>query len=725
MRTVKEIDDHVSKIFSSAELAELDAIAGELAEIGSNEALALRAIVVGLTGYRREEVDLAMAACEEATVRYRELQDLRGMARAALNHGRLYHYIGDKHTARSKYIEAIDLYTQVDDPSRMLRARVNVGLVDRELGDIERALENLTACVSQAIALHDEHALGNTYLGIAHIYIDQDEYGQAIEYYRRAIEVYERNGEQSAVSNALNSIASIHFYVGDYVAAAELWHQVLDDAIARNAPNGMSTSLHNLGNLHDTFGEKEQALTCYERSREIGRTQQQHEVVLHAEQKIGTIYCDLGRADEGIALLEGCIAAYAQHGLDEDLVSASTSLAGCLLNLEQIDRVRELLASVERFQYSPSDKVGILRVRAELALRDQDPTSARDFLLEALSISEQLSTAPTIVQIHLDLRNVYKQLNDFEGYIRHNELWTKLNDEIKGTKVGQLLATQAAERRIAIERQEHVKNLAVLHSTLPKHIADRVSKGEQVNDHYDNAAVIFLDIVGFTELSSSMSSQEVIALLDDVFTQCDAICAKHGVTKIKTIGDSYMCVSFDSVVNAARVAMEMSLIQYTIQNTESNPSMLQFRIGVHCGPVTAGVIGKERMQYDVWGDTVNVASRMESSGEPGKVHVSEAFASNLKSNQESRVKNPISESHEVSHNVSHAVSHAVSHEVSHAVSHEVSHAVSHAVSHEVSHEVSHAMPLVTRHLSLVTTPRGSVDIKGKGPMQTYWLESNA
>jgi len=690
MRTVQEIDDHVSKVFSSAELSELDAVAQELAEIGSDEALALRAIVIGLTGYRREEVDLAMAACEEATSRYRDLQDLRGMARAALNHGRLFSYIGDKHVARNKYMEAIDLYTQVDDPSRILRARVNLGLIDRELGDIERSLETLTWCVSRAIELGDDHALGNTYLGIAHIYIDQDEYGQAIEYYRRSVEVYERNGEYSAVPNALNSIASIHFYVGDFVEAAALWHQVLDDAIARNAPNGMSTALHNLGNLHDSFGEKEQALTCYERSREIGRSQQQHEVVLHAEQKIGAIYCDLGRADEGIALLEACIASYSQHGLDDDLVQASISLAGCLLNVEQYDRVRELLASVERFPNSPSVQVSILRVRAELALHDQDPTSSRDVLLEALSIAEQLSVAPIIVQIHLDLRNVYKLLNDFDGYIRHNELWTKLNDEIKGIKVSQQLATQAAERRIAVERQEHLKQLAVLHSTLPKEVAERVARGEVVNDQYDNASVIFLDIVGFTELSSQLSSQDVIVLLDDVFTQCDAICAKHNVTKIKTIGDSYMCVSFDSVINAALAAMEMSRIQYTIQNTEFNPSMLQYRIGVHCGPVTAGVIGKERMQYDVWGDTVNVASRMESSGEAGRVHVSEAFADNLKSNQESIINNPISESHEVPLVTSHLSL------------------------------VTSSESLVTSHLSL--SSRGFVDIKGKGMMKTYWLE---
>jgi class 3 adenylate cyclase len=182
-----------------------------------------------------------------------------------------------------------------------------------------------------------------------------------------------------------------------------------------------------------------------------------------------------------------------------------------------------------------------------------------------------------------------------------------------------------------------------------------------------------------------MSSQEVISLLDDVFTQCDAICAKHGVTKIKTIGDSYMAVSFGSVANAALCALEMSCIKVNYKVSHSVSHEVLFRIGMHCGPVTAGVIGKERMQYDVWGDTVNVASRMESTGEPGKVHVSEALAIELKSNTEYTIQNP--------------------------------------VPHEVSHSVSHEVPLVTRHLSFATQLRGLVDIKGKGPMTTFWLEN--
>lgn len=144
-----------------------------------------------------------------------------------------------------------------------------------------------------------------------------------------------------------------------------------------------------------------------------------------------------------------------------------------------------------------------------------------------------------------------------------------------------------------------------------------MARGGVVNDHFENAAVLFLDIVGFTTISSMLDPQHVIELLERVFKACDAICARNGLTKIKTIGYSYMAVSFaadaaKSCNDAAQAAIEMN-------RKESHERTLAYRVGIHCGPLVAGVIGSERMQYDVWADTVNIASRMESTGEAGRI----------------------------------------------------------------------------------------------------------
>jgi len=116
--------------------------------------------------------------------------------------------------------------------------------------------------------------------------------------------------------------------------------------------------------------------------------------------------------------------------------------------------------------------------------------------------------------------------------------------------------------------------------------------------------------------------------LSEIFKVCDEVCKQHGLTKIKTIGDSYMAVAGvpeplnDHATQAARAAISM------VRGLKSagKPAV---RVGLHCGPLVAGIVGEERLQYDVWGDTVNVASRMESTGEPGRIHVSQAFAQAL------------------------------------------------------------------------------------------------
>jgi len=295
---------------------------------------------------------------------------------------------------------------------------------------------------------------------------------------------------------------------------------------------------------------------------------------------------------------------------------------------------------------------------------------ARATLRAALLIAQEHMLAAKQAGVHQTLRDLALKQNDLAGYVEHNNEYTRINEEINGKESTIKMAMQDKQREIDAKDREHQKHMAVLHSTLPKDIADRVARGETVNDHHENAAVIFLDIVGFTQLSASMSSQDVIELLDDVFSQCDAICKQHNVTKIKTIGDSYMCVAFDSVINAAHVAMEMMNITLNEALNEAlakalvkEEALIKFRIGIHCGPVTAGVLGKERMQYDVWGDTVNVASRMESSSEPGRIHISEALAKALNE----ALSKALNEAHIV--------------------------------------------------------PRGTMDIKGKGMMKTYWLES--
>lgn len=195
-------------------------------------------------------------------------------------------------------------------------------------------------------------------------------------------------------------------------------------------------------------------------------------------------------------------------------------------------------------------------------------------------------------------------------------------------------AFAALEESLKQLQVEQEKSERLLLNVLPRPIADRLKRGEStIADTFPEVTVLFGDICGFTEFSARASPTELVELLNGVFSSFDQLTEKHEVEKIKTIGDAYLAVSglptprLDHAEAMAAVAVEM-LRQIQRFQLERKVD-LEMRIGIHTGPVVAGVIGKNKFIYDLWGDTVNTASRMESHGIPGRIHVSQAFYQRL------------------------------------------------------------------------------------------------
>jgi class 3 adenylate cyclase/CheY-like chemotaxis protein len=180
------------------------------------------------------------------------------------------------------------------------------------------------------------------------------------------------------------------------------------------------------------------------------------------------------------------------------------------------------------------------------------------------------------------------------------------------------------QKQIKIEQEKSDK---LLLNILPESIAERLKNGESlIADDFEDSTVLFADLAGFTKLSSTISATDVVMQLNSIFSLFDGLLIKYSLEKIKTIGDCYMLAGGlpkpdkNHAYSVARMALEMLDIIKEI-NTKTNQS-LKVRIGINSGPVAAGVIGKEKFIYDLWGDTVNVASRMETFGSNSKIHVS-------------------------------------------------------------------------------------------------------
>ncbi len=180
-------------------------------------------------------------------------------------------------------------------------------------------------------------------------------------------------------------------------------------------------------------------------------------------------------------------------------------------------------------------------------------------------------------------------------------------------------------RRIEVERD---RADALLHAVLPAPVVARLTNGERViADRYESVSILFADLVGFTPVAARTSPGDLVRRLDGIFRAFDGLAESHGVEKIKTIGDAYMAASgvpdicSDHADRIMRLAWEML---GTMATCDPDTEPFALRIGIHSGPVVAGLIGDRRFVYDVWGETVNIASRLESHGAPGAIQISQA-----------------------------------------------------------------------------------------------------
>lgn len=189
-----------------------------------------------------------------------------------------------------------------------------------------------------------------------------------------------------------------------------------------------------------------------------------------------------------------------------------------------------------------------------------------------------------------------------------------------------LLATFAGQRNEALGalRIEQQKSELLLANVLPRSIADRLKADSRtIADHFDSASIVFADVVDFTPLSQQLAPAEVVGILDRLFSRFDTLVERHGLEKIKMVGDAYMAAagvpdpSRDHARRAALLALDM-------RDAVADGFGLELRIGINSGPVVAGVIGSKRFLYDLWGDAVNTASRMESQGTPGEIQITRA-----------------------------------------------------------------------------------------------------
>ncbi|AFZ19607.1 adenylate/guanylate cyclase domain-containing protein [Allocoleopsis franciscana] len=275
---------------------------------------------------------------------------------------------------------------------------------------------------------------------------------------------------------------------------------------------------------------------------------------------------------------------------------------------------------------------------------------------EITNIGKQLYVEPMRRDDLVALMNREDTLSDFESQVYRKDesvIWISENIRPVRDANGKLLYYEGSVTDITERKQSEVAlRLArkraelLLLNILPQPIAERLKRGQRtLAESFEDVTVLFADLVNFTKFSAQTSPTELVELLNVIFSKFDRLAEQHRIEKIKTIGDAYMVVAGlptarpDTAGAIAQMALDMqdAIVQL---NTELGKSF-QLRIGIHSGPVVAGVIGIRKFSYDLWGDTVNIASRMESQGLPGSIQVSATTYERLRDRYLFKERSPI------------------------------------------------------------------------------------
>lgn len=368
-------------------------------------------------------------------------------------------------------------------------------------------------------------------------------------------------------------------------------------------------------------GKEKKAVKKFEEALEVAKTEKNLQVQMNAHMELAELqdnvvhYKDALRHYKEFSELYKKVAAQKTKSLEESVNGLQNVVKETQTEIEKknedIERKKADIAKKE----SAIDSLTTKHLQAELAVKDLELANS------AKELELQTSKNHRNFMLFILAIGALATIFIIRGYI---------------VKRKSLRLLKELHSQIVLEKQ---KSEDLLLNILPESIAGELKERGKTTPHrFESATVMFTDFKGFTQFSEKHSPEELVKLVDHYFSAFDQIVKKHGIEKIKTIGDSYMCVSgipvprADHAATMLRAAFEFRdfVNSEAARKQKANQPFLRMRIGLHSGPLVAGVVGSRKFAYDVWGDTVNIAARMEQSGETDGINVSESVYEQVK-----------------------------------------------------------------------------------------------
>ncbi|MBS1538432.1 MAG: tetratricopeptide repeat protein [Bacteroidetes bacterium] len=542
--------------------------------------------------------------------------------------------------------------TLIDETaSQILRAHalLLLGTNARLHSDYPKAMEYFIASQAASETANDQLGVARAINGIGNVYLSISEYASALEQYRKAITIFEAIGNEEGLAINLGNLGNVYSNLSEYSLALEHMHKALAIDEKHGRISGIANNTGNIAIVYWNLAEYSLALEYLHKALSLNQEVGNKEGIAINLGNIGVVHWNLSEYQRSLEYLQKAVAIYEELGKKDGIAVNFGNIGNIYVSLMEyslaLEYFQKSLAITEEIGKKDGcamnlGNIGILYSNTNF--KEYDEVISEEYLLKAIAIDEEIGAKLQLYGHRQYLAELYERQERWKEHSFHFKKYHDLEKEVqseeahrKSHQIEQQKQVAEREKLYEIERARSQATDEILANILPSNITERLLKGEKkIADTHENVSVLFVDIVGFTKMSAKIPAGELIDILDIVFTRFDTICKKHGLEKIKTIGDAYMAVCGAPVAvenhagRTALAAIEM-LENFSIEQKFSVPINLGFRIGLHSGSVVAGIIGENKYSYDLWGDAVNTASRMESHGEEDRIHVSEDFRTAL------------------------------------------------------------------------------------------------
>jgi class 3 adenylate cyclase len=525
---------------------------------------------IGLAYYYQGENFETIQNWQSCLEIFESLDDKSGIANMLNNIGAVYNNVGDDTRALDLYLRSLKVSEEIKDTLRIATAMINIGLIYlKNPNTYDKAMYYYTEVLPICEEVGDQDAIGTASLNLGELYYEKEQYETALGYFEKSLEALEASGN---VYYSLINIGKVYAKGGEYSRAIEYQTEAYNRAKKVNAKLDMIRALLGLSETYNLQGDAREAIKCFRESEMLAED-------IRANYELETTYRGLANT---YASLSDFSNAYRYQSL-------LTEIKDTLYNTAKDKKLQAL-----QFNSDIEKKEGEINLlKADKALQEVI-IQKKNFTKNAFLVGLILILIIAIILIKSN------------------------RDKIR-------------TNRILDKQKVKIENLLL--NILPAAVANELQKhGTAVPRYYESATVLFTDFKGFTMLADKLAPKELVSVLNDFFVAFDEIISRNGLEKIKTIGDAYMCAGgipvknnshpFDTVKAGLEMQEYMKVTNHRREQRGDPPWGL--RVGLHTGPVVAGVVGKKKYAYDIWGNTVNIASRMESSGEAGKLNISAA-----------------------------------------------------------------------------------------------------